>query len=249
MDEYDGQRNPQHKMTVSETNNKNRLIVSAVKCSRENRHLAENVRQLPPAGAFENDFLTALSAESLKNLLPFLESVRLSAGERIYDAGNQIDFVYFPETAVISELRTLETGKALEIAMIGKEGAAGLLFLFSSAHSINRAQILVSGSAYRVRRHILKNLMSSDIGLQNTVLHFINNYVGQITRRAACQKFHSIEQRICSWLMMIQNRRRVKRLRVTQEQFSMCLGVLRPSLGTIARELKERKIIDYSRGK
>jgi CRP-like cAMP-binding protein len=236
-------------MTI-ETNHKARPFVSvAVQQSFENRPSAAPFRRSPVGAAFRNQVLAALPAETLNELRPFLEAVRLSGQENIHRADEAVDFVYFCETAVVSEFRILHEGETSEIGMTGREGGVGLLSVFGARRAVNWTRVLIPGDAYRIRSERLKDRMAGDALLRNAILRFIAVYIEQISTRAVCKRFHALEQRICGWLLMVDDRTGTQKLPLMHEQIGASLGVQRPCVGNAARELKKKNIIDYARGK
>lgn len=206
------------------------------------------LNKFPVENLLRNELLAAQTDKSLINLLPYFKSVSLASGENLYKPGDAIDFVYFPETAVISEYQILEDGATAEIAMIGREGALGILSLLGARQSVNWSSVSVYGTAYKIKSEILKELVLCDHSFQKSVFRYIEEYTGQISRRAVCNNFHSLEQRFCGWLLMLQARKKSRRIALTQEQIAALLGVYRPSFTLTAQELKRKKIIDYRRG-
>ncbi|HEY8560585.1 MAG TPA: Crp/Fnr family transcriptional regulator [Pyrinomonadaceae bacterium] len=196
-----------------------------------------------------NRLLAAQSEEIYEELIPYLESVSLNGGEYLYQPGDHVDFVYFPETAVVSEFSILEDGRTVEIAMTGNEGVLGLLPLFNSGNALNWTQVSVNGTAARINNRILEKKISRHPEFQKTLFEYITQYVQQISQRSVCNSYHVIEQRFCSWLLMIQDRKKSNKIPLTQEQIARSLGVHRPSLTHIAQNLRAKKIIDYVRGK
>jgi CRP-like cAMP-binding protein len=91
--------------------------------------------------------------------------------------------------------------------------------------------------------------MAVDPALQNAILRFLINYIEQISKRAVCKDFHAVEQRMCAWLLMVQNRRSMVKLPLKHEQIGFSLGVQRPCIGNAALELKKKNVIAYTRGK
>ncbi|HEY8562237.1 MAG TPA: Crp/Fnr family transcriptional regulator [Pyrinomonadaceae bacterium] len=214
---------------------------------------AENTRggfpKPPAAGAFANRFLAALPKKTIRALTPFLETTVLPFEKIVYDAGERVDFVYFPVTAIVSERRVLESGDSSETVMMGREGVVGVMSLLSSPRAINRTQVLVAGGAHRIRREILVKQMAGDRALRNMIFAFIGEYIERVSRRAVCNNLHTARQRMCGWLLMVQNRKGGATLRLTQEQIGSNLGILRQVVGQIARELRSNEIIAFSRGK
>jgi CRP-like cAMP-binding protein len=230
--------------------------------SNSPKRMIENVKWITkremPSSPFErlaakrfltNTLLAAQREEVFEEILPYLESVSLAGGDYIYQPGDQIDFIYFPETAVISEFQILEDGRTIEIAMTGNEGILGLLSIYNSGQASNWTQVSVGGTASRINSRIFEKKIARHPSFQRMLFEYINNYVTQISQRSVCNSYHVIEQRFCSWLLMMQDRKKTDRLPLTQEQIARSLGVHRPSLTHIAQHLRSKKIIDYVRGK
>lgn len=216
------------------------------------------VRNSYPAKLFErkrakrflnNQLIAALPEEIYDELLPFLESVSLAGGDYIYQPGDEVEFLYFPETSVVSEFQILEDGRTVEIAMTGSEGVLGLLAMFDSGKATNWTQVSVGGTAAKISRSKFEKKIARRPELQKQLFEYITEYVRQISQRSVCNSYHVIEQRFCSWLLMIQDRKKSNKIPLTQEQIARSLGVHRPSLTHIAQSLRAKKIIDYVRGK
>jgi CRP-like cAMP-binding protein len=84
--------------------------------------------------------------------------------------------------------------------------------------------------------------------LSSLLLPDMDHYIRQISQRAICNMYHSVKERLCTWLLMVQDRCGRSTLNLTHEQIARTLGVYRPSITCIAQELREKKLIDYSRG-
>ena len=204
---------------------------------------------LPERGASGNFILAAANAQSFDGLKPHLERVSLGIGKELYPAGERSDYVYFPETAVVSHLHNLADGNTIEIAMVGADGATGINSLFSSQPMLHQASVSVAGSAQRVKTDVLRREFQRGGKLQTLLLYFFNEYLAQVSQRVACTSFHLTEKRFCSWLLMLHDRARTDRLTLTHERLAQFLGVCRPSLTKIAKTLSEERLINYTRGK
>ena len=75
----------------------------------------------------KNRLLSALPSEDKALLVPYLTPMELDKGRLLYDPGDAIDQVYFPNDGVISLMTLMESGAAIESATIGREGALGLM--------------------------------------------------------------------------------------------------------------------------
>ncbi len=59
-------------------------------------------------------------------LWPLLKLTLLTKDDYLYQQDDRVDFIYFPETAVISEFQMLADGRTIEVAVTGAEGAIGI---------------------------------------------------------------------------------------------------------------------------
>ncbi|HEY0462143.1 MAG TPA: Crp/Fnr family transcriptional regulator [Pyrinomonadaceae bacterium] len=224
------------------------IMTEAVRRQTGSQQFQKINDKFPVENFLQNNLLAVQSQKTLISLLPFAESVSLPTEKILYESGDRVDYIYFPETAIISEFQILEDGASAEVAMVGNEGAAGLLALFGAMRATNWAQVSVHGKAYRISGEILKTQMLNDAFLQKTIFQYIGKYVEQISQRAVCKSFHALEQRLCGWLLMLQDRKKSNKLPLTHEQIARLLGVHRPSVTLAAQNLRKRKVVDYLRG-
>ncbi|MBA2493751.1 MAG: Crp/Fnr family transcriptional regulator [Acidobacteria bacterium] len=213
-------------------------------------HWNQVSRETFPIGRLTNNtLLLALPSIDFARLLPHLQMVSFNSGEDIYQPDGTSEFLYFPETAVFSQLNILADGRTVETAMIGYEGIAGLSTILSFQPKTFWTQTLIAGIALRINAKNFKPEFGRGGFLQAVLLDYINLYVAHISQRAICNIHHRIEERFCSWLLMLDDRNRKSRLILTQEQIAYFLGVHRPTLTLIAQDLRNNGIIDYIRGR
>jgi CRP-like cAMP-binding protein len=205
--------------------------------------------QVLPVKQTENEILKGLTPAILKELSPLLEEVTLKTGDYLYQPEEVINYLYFPETAIVSDFQILEDGKTLEVAMIGREGVAGVASIFNSHSSPNWLQVSIPGKAVRVDAKIFRQQFAKYPALQKALYDYVNQYIAQISQKVICNSHHSVEERLCCWLLMISDRCGRTNLPLTQEQIAGFLGVHRPSVTLITQSLREKGIIDYLRGK
>jgi CRP-like cAMP-binding protein len=196
-----------------------------------------------------NRLLSSLNAADFSRLQPYLEPVSLSLGESLYQPQDRIRYIYFPESAVISNLQMLEDGRTVEIAMTGREGVTGLSSIFNSQPANDWTEVSVAGDALRLNAQILKQEFYCYGTLQSSLFNYLSSYIEQISQRVICNNYHLIEKRFCSWLSMLQSRHNKNKFFLTHEQIARYLGVQRPLISNLARKLRDRKIIDYRRGR
>ena len=197
----------------------------------------------------KNKILNRLSGRVLEKIFASMESVYLDQNEYIYQPDDFIRYLYFPESAVISEYQILEDGKTIELAMTGSEGMTGISSVFNCHQSPNWTQVSIAGKALRISSEALLGEFKHCSEIQEVLFGYINLYINQISQKVICNGHHSVEERLCCWLLMLQDRCLRDKLMLTQEQIARSLGVHRPSITITTQSLREKKIIDYIRGR
>ncbi len=187
--------------------------------------------------------------QSLVNKLrPLLKLTLLTKDDYLYQQDDRVDFIYFPETAVISEFQMLADGRTIEVAVTGAEGAVGISSVWGTSPAVNCAQVCVGGTAYKIETDVLERELTYSRPLQRWLHDQINSYIKQISQKVICNTHHAVEERFCTWLLMLQDRSKKNKFNLTQEYIAGVLGVYRPSVTCMAKSLREKNAIDYVRG-
>jgi CRP-like cAMP-binding protein len=195
-----------------------------------------------------NKLIKQLPAALLKKLGPHIKTTNFTSGEFVHRPDEDMEWICFPETAVVSELQILEDGRTIEVAVTGFEGAVGLLSVYCPGRSNNWAQVSAPGTAIRINRDALRK-ETHDLDLINSVFYSsVQEHIRQISQKVACNAHHSVEERFSTWLLMVQERCGSSRLKLTQEHMARVLGVYRPSVTCIAQRMRDAGLIDYIRG-
>jgi CRP-like cAMP-binding protein len=213
----------------------------------DHRALGNHEKGLSALGNL-NDLIRKIPVASLKKLEPHTKKVSFAAGEFLYRPDEQIDWLYFPETAVISELQILEDGRTIEVSITGHEGAVGIPSIYFPGRAANWVQVCGPGMALKIKRDAFRKETRNLEWVNLLLQEYIQSYIRQISQKVACNAHHSVEERFCTWLLMLQDRSPRGRLKLTQEHVARVLGVYRPSVTCIAQQLRDSALIDYVRG-
>jgi CRP-like cAMP-binding protein len=200
-------------------------------------------------GLLTNKILTALPGPDFARLLPYLEPVSLFAGEDVYIFGEDIDFIYFPETVVISHLYLLEDGSITGAAIVGNEGVVGISAVLDSRPALYWTQVTVGGTAVRLRPNAIRDEFARGGAMQRLLLAYTRARLAQLSQRAACNGRHSLRERLCTWLLMVHDRVGDEDIPLTHENIAHQLGARRAGVSTECTALRERGIIAYRRGR
>lgn len=176
-----------------------------------------------------------------------LKPVELAQGAVLYETGARIKDVYFPEEATISYLSGTSDGETLEVCVIGNEGVVGIASLLADTTAF-RAVVQLPGRAYAMRRDLLRKEFKRCETLNRILLHYTNALLIQIAQTAVCNKFHSVEERFCRWLLMAHDRSVADRVPLTQEALARVLGSRRASVSVTASAFQKKGAIRYTRG-
>ncbi len=195
-----------------------------------------------------NQLLAALPRTEYQRLLPHLEPVTLALGEVISEPGTAIKYVYFPCDAVLSLLTVVDQTRALEVALVGREGMIGVAVALGAGFTSKRATVLFAGVAMRMRVAQFRREVRDDLSLRREVLFYTHLLMAQIAHTAACNRFLPIEARLAHRLLITRDRMGSNYFSFTQESLGQMLGVRRVGITTAAHALKLRRLIDYSRG-
>jgi CRP-like cAMP-binding protein len=195
-----------------------------------------------------NRLLASLSPGEYKRLLPQLEEVTLTFAEIIYEPGETIRHVYFPNDSIVSLLYATNSHASLEVGMIGNEGMTGVSVFMGVSQSRTRALVQGAGSGLRMESAALRK-ESDRLGSFHRLLHrYVHSLMTQMSLSSACNRFHSLEDRLARWLLMTHDRIGSDEFRLTQEFMSNMLGVRREGVNKVAGNLQKHSLISYTRG-
>src|ERR1700738_905431 len=149
--------------------------------------------------ALKNRILAALPAKEFDRLLPSLKVVELKLHEVLHVPGERIEYVYFLSSGIVSLLTMLEGGTTIEAAVIGSEGVAGLSVIMGVEKATNEALVQASGHALRMRAEDLKAKFNEGRTLRDLLMHYIHFLLSMMSQNAACNRIHTLEERLARW--------------------------------------------------
>lgn len=194
-----------------------------------------------------NLLLAALQPDDLARISGHLEPVKLRLREVLYEAGAEIEHIYFPTTGCVSMIHTTEGG-AVEVGTIGLEGMVGVPVLLRANSEPTRALVQVEGAAYRLSAAAFRSVVKESDRTERIFLRYALALFNQIAQSVACNRLHSLEERCARWLLITHDRVDGDEFKLTQEFLSYMLGVHRPAVTLAAGVLQASGFIHYSRG-
>jgi CRP-like cAMP-binding protein len=195
-----------------------------------------------------NRLLGLLSPRDYARLRPHLHRIPLKYRQSLYRANKPIGFVYFIETGVGSLVNTMANGQAAEVGTIGNEGLVGLPLVFGDDRAPTSVYVQVPGAGLRMKVTLFKKELARSASMRTVMLRYAHAFFNQVAQSAACNHFHSIQQRCCRWLLMTHDRMQSDEFLLTQEFLAMMLGVQRTGVTVAASALQRAGLIRYRRG-
>ncbi|OLE98124.1 MAG: hypothetical protein AUG75_00150, partial [Cyanobacteria bacterium 13_1_20CM_4_61_6] len=211
------------------------------------RHILPKVTN--PTGNLGNRILSSLPIQDYDRIASHLERIDLGSMEVLYDAQQPLEYVYFPESAIVSLLSVVTDGKAMETAMVGSEGMVGLPVFHGVAMPNERALVQTDGSAMRMRASAFVAAVEGCGDLQRLVHRFAEARTTLTSQSSACDRTHSVVQRCARWLLLTHDRAQSDEFGVTHQFLSQMLGVRRSSVTVAAESLRTAGAIEYTRGR
>lgn len=195
-----------------------------------------------------NQLLKLLSEDDQRLILPQVQAVRLAARQVLYEAGDPITSLYFPNECIVSLMIVLPDGNSVEPATVGNEGVIGAGGLLSGDVSFSRQVVQVGGSAIAMSRQAVLRGLDSCPRLR-TILHaHADAFVAQLLQSVACNTMHTAEQRLARYLLTCLDRTGSAVIPATQEFMAATLGVRRPTVSLVAQSLQTAGLMRYQRG-
>jgi hypothetical protein len=174
--------------------------------------------------------------------------VTVSSRELLFEPGEPLRYVHFPEDCVISLVTVMEDGDQVEAMTVGNDGFSGIPVFHGVETSPNRGIGQITGSARRVDAGDFRALVHECTSLHR-LLHRYSEFVYEtVAQSAACNRLHVIEQRCARWLLMSHDRVGRDSFDLTQEFLAEMLGVRRPGVTVAMGILEKSGLIAHGRG-
>ena len=196
-----------------------------------------------------NRLLAALSPSEQERFFSRLEMVYLTRSKILYSAGDTINYTYFPLSGMITLLCVTEDGRTMEVAMVGNEGAVGIPVILRALTTPYETIVQIPACAMRIRASLLREEFDRGGRLQDVLLRYMNTMLLQVSQSSVCNYFHTVEQRLCRWLLITRDCLQSDTFYLTQELIAQMLGAPRSGVTVAAGQLQKKGLIRYSRGK
>ena len=209
-------------------------------------HMVEMVATRP-----ENRLLKELAeADSgvFLKLVRQMEPFALQSGAMLGLPRAISDSSYFIESGIVSLVASTTNGSSVEVALIGREGVAGIADALGNQPLPYGLVVQLPGLAYRVPKAVIREHILSCSALHELLMDYSQRVMHQLAQSALCNRFHTSEQRLARWLLLTAERADTNRFELTHDFVAQMVGAPRPVVSASASALREKGMIDYRRG-
>lgn len=198
--------------------------------------------------AVANTILLSVPQDEFLLLRPHLQFMALPHHRILCEPKQKLEFAYFLNSGMISLVMITRQNESVEVGVVGKEGFTPLQLTAGLTRTPHRAVIQIGGEGFKISIKKLQEILPSAPQFEAALNRYAAMHGLQVAQTAGCNRLHDLDQRLCRWLLLTQDRVGSGLLRITHDFLATMLGTDRPSVSLAAGELQRKQIIQYSHG-
>lgn len=200
-----------------------------------------------PTSTFSNHLLDMLPDEEIKRISSAIELIDLNEGDVLFGPGDAMDYMYFPVSATLSLLHAAQDGLHGGIALIGREGMAGVCFNLTQSPALPYlAVVQIAGKCFRLSSDALLNSFRRSTDVMLIVLRYSQALLSQMAQTALCNWSHPIDQRLARWLLIAADLSAKKEVFASKQSIAEALNVKVEQVVGAILKLEGSHLIRYS---
>jgi CRP-like cAMP-binding protein len=199
--------------------------------------------------ACRNSLLAKLEPTVAMRQVGKIQRTEFRRGSTLQEIGTVVQWVWFPEDALISVASENLSGESVSGGMIGWNGVYGAFEACGSRMSFTRATVQIPGDGFRIRADHYRELFDQSSALRTAIHKHIEAVLVEARQLVACAALHSVESRLCRALLDASERSHGGSvLAITQESMAQMLGVQRTTVSVTVSTLQRAGVIRSGRG-
>src|ERR1700680_2141704 len=183
-----------------------------------------------------------------KLMRPDLTYIDLPHHQSLHEPTQNIEFVYFPNRGMVSQVVVTKDGRTVEVGVVGNEGYVGAGLAVGLSRRSVREIVQIPGDGFQIGGNKLERILRSAPELQMMLGRHTGMQGMQVAQTAACNRLHDIQQRLSRWLLMTQDRVGSGALPITHDFIATMMGTDRSTVSVAASADRKKGIIKYVRG-
>jgi CRP-like cAMP-binding protein len=197
-----------------------------------------------------NLLLSAMAADDLALLKPWLTRVVVAREQVLCAANCPIEHVYFLEGGIASIVSIRPESGRTEVGIFGREGVSGTSVLIGVDRSPHENFMQVdSGHALRIDTDRLQASMEQSRSLKGLLTAYVHVMMIQAAACAVGNAHHRLEARLARWLLMCHDRVDGDELRLTHEFMAIMIASQRSGVTVTLHVLEGIGAIRSKRGR
>ena len=196
----------------------------------------------------DNLWIAALPKADQAKLKPHLHEKSFERGQMLYDAGEDVDEVWFPLRGVVSLMTLLPDDRMVETGAVGREGIIGVTCGPLNARAASRAISQIGGVAACCPADVFSEALDDSEPMRLALAKFTESLFAQVQQTAACNAQHRLDERLARWLLTLHDRAGSNRVELTQSDIAGMLGVRRATVSEVGTLLVDKGLIRRGRG-
>lgn len=192
------------------------------------------------------DRMPPSDAEALE---PLLQRRFLPRGDCLLFSGDDVETVYFPVTADISNLVRTTEGDTIMTANVGREGVTGLAAFLAQQPIGWDLVVQVEGDAIAVPADALRARAEQSSQLRDALLRVTHFHQLEASQNTLCAARHTILQRVGRMLLELHDRTGKTSFELTQADIANRLSAQRTTINAAWKALSEAGAVRSRRGK
>jgi CRP-like cAMP-binding protein len=224
------------------------LVPFRIAMGQKNFRVVQDERTNIGGKHVSNKVLLATPDNEYQLMRPDLTYVDLPNHLSLHEPTQSIDFVYFPNRGMVSQVVVTKDGRTVEVGVVGSEGYVGAGLAVGLSRSSVREIVQIAGDGFRMMGKSLERILRSAPQLQMILSRHSGLQGMQVAQTAACNRLHDIQQRLARWLLMTQDRVNLGVLPITHDFIATMMGTDRSTVSLAAAALQKKGIIEYVRG-
>ncbi len=195
-----------------------------------------------------NRFLASLG-DDVELIRPHLRESVLRPGQVLCEPGDTVRLVYFLHEGLVSKLTVFEDGTEIECALVGRHGAIGATAAIGLKTAITRDVCHLKARASCIDTAALERAARASERIHQAIDDYCAWKMSYVIRSGACNARHSVEQRLCRWLLTCADVLERRQIDLRQDIFAKMLGVQRSTINPILQRLQAEGLIEIGRGR
>jgi CRP-like cAMP-binding protein len=194
----------------------------------------------------QNLLLRALSRAKAQVPAGKLQHLTFDAGQALWAAEDTAPYAVFPLRGALSLQLSPGGGKMVEIAILGREGFAGVSLIPGAERTRTGAVAISPGEALVMSRETFRKALGTP-AFRTAIDRYTQLHVAILAQMVACNRVHVIEKVAVGRLLQVHDRVRAESIQLTQDVFARQLGVRRASISRVVTGLQKNGLITYDR--